>query len=76
MNQRKMWQNRICPALLRRERKGKLLKREYRGRGGGKGAILPIEFYRHLPGIDLGCTEPVGCSFYALFCLGLAGTWR
>jgi hypothetical protein len=27
MNQRKIWQNRICPTLTRREKKGKLLKR-------------------------------------------------
>jgi hypothetical protein len=48
MNQRKIWQNRICPTLTRRERKKRLLKRgsTERGREGGDGAVLQGEFYR------------------------------
>jgi hypothetical protein len=34
-NQRKIWQNRICPTLSRRERIEKQRKRESRGREGG-----------------------------------------
>ena len=40
--QRKIWPNRICPTLKRRERKEKLLKRQcIRER-----SVLPGEFYR------------------------------
>jgi hypothetical protein len=33
MNQRKIWQNRICPTLIRRKREGKLFKEQCRERG-------------------------------------------
>jgi hypothetical protein len=41
-NQRKIWQTRTCPTLLRAERKERLLKREHHG----EGAVLLGEFYR------------------------------
>ena len=48
MNQRKICQNRICPALRRREREGELLKGQCSERKTKeKEAVLPGELYRH-----------------------------
>ena len=50
-NQRKIWQNRICPTL-KEQKKGELLKRSVqaekrkREKGNEAGQFLPGEFYR------------------------------
>ena len=47
-NQKKMWQNWICPALRIREREGELLKGQCSERKTKeKEAVLPGELYRH-----------------------------